>query len=130
MSADKQNANCFDAGLKCALKSHSEPAPLDFTEKVLRQIRQSQEQKILARVVVQERLALTGCIILAIVFIVLTVALPGVAAGLTLQAETLSYKIDHALQTVGSRWQLCITFMAAFVFAVYYLVDSLVADTR
>ncbi len=42
------------------LRSFSPGVPADFTETMLRRIGQAEEQKILARVVLQERLALAG----------------------------------------------------------------------
>ncbi|MHC4154570.1 MAG: hypothetical protein ACYST6_06570 [Planctomycetota bacterium] len=128
MTADRLNS--FDENLRRALKSHSEPAPPDFTGRVLNQVRAFEEKRILARVVLQERLALAGSIILAIVTIIVAVALPAIAGRLTEQAETFAHTTSRALEILTSQWQLCTAFTAAFVLAVYCLVDSLVTDNR
>jgi hypothetical protein len=69
MSVDRLNeekpalslSNGFDRMLSQALQRHSESVPADFTALVLRRVEQTQEQRILARVVLQERLFLAGC---------------------------------------------------------------------
>ena len=53
MSVDKEKQ--FDEMLGRALRQHSEAVPADFTERMLRQIDSAEEQRILARVVLQER---------------------------------------------------------------------------
>jgi hypothetical protein len=81
MLADKFNADDkFGAMLAQNLRLSSEPAPEDFTEKMLRQIRQSEEQKILAHAVRKERLALAGCIILGAAAVIGVVIFPETAA--------------------------------------------------
>ena len=128
MTADRPNS--FDENLKRALKSHSEPIPPDFTHMVLNQIRVSEEKRILARVVLQERLALAGAIMLAVVTIVAAFFVPAIAGRLTQQAETFAHTTSRALESLSSQWRLYTAFMAAFVLAVYCLVDSLLTDNR
>jgi hypothetical protein len=71
MSAEKREK--FDKILYQALKRHSEPVPADFAGRMLRQIREAENRRILARVVMEERLALAGCIVLGIMAIVAVV---------------------------------------------------------
>ncbi|HUT31325.1 MAG TPA: hypothetical protein VMX13_16145 [Sedimentisphaerales bacterium] len=118
----------FDENLRRALKSHSEAPPPDFTDRVVNQIRESEEKRILARVVLQERLALAGAIMLAVVTIVAAFSVPAIAGRLMQQAETFAHTTSRALETLSSQWRLCTAFMAAFVLVVYCLVDSLLTD--
>ena len=129
MSADRLNEDRLDEMLGRALRRHSEPVPDDFTDRMLRQIRQAEEQRILARVVLQERLALAGCIVLGVIAIVAAVVLPTMAAGLTRLVEVFVNKITETVKAVGSDWQFYIVLMGMFGFVVYHLVNLLVADS-
>ncbi|GAG10494.1 unnamed protein product, partial [marine sediment metagenome] len=104
VSADKLNKNKdkFDKTLRQALQLSSGPSPADFTERILRQIRQAEERRILARVVLQERLALAGCIVLGTLVIVMAAVLPGVAGSFTERIEVFISKIGQATETLGA----------------------------
>jgi len=138
MSADRINTDDkFDEMLGWALRSYAEPVPADFSQRMLRRIRQAEEQKILARVVLRERLALAGCIVFVAAAIVAVAAFPGAIAAVfqnaagsfTQRGGNLVDKIPQTIETVRSQWQLY-TFLAALAgIAVYSLVD-LLADDR
>ncbi len=143
MSVDKEDK--FDEMLGRALRGSPEPPFLppaggkgaDFTDRMLRQIREAEEQRILARVVLQERLALAGCIVLGIIAIVVAVVFPGIATSFTKQIGGFSAgcltaldKIPQAIEAVSNEWQLYMTvFVGVFGFAVYSLLDLLVGDS-
>lgn len=129
MSADKLNRDKFDEVLRQGLRRHLESSPADFTARTLSRIREAEEQKILARVVMQERLALAGCIVLGIITIVVAVVFPSVASGLTKQAELFIAKISQTIETVSYEWQYYTVLMGVLGFAVYSLVDLLVDDS-
>ena len=102
----------------------------DFTNRILRQIEKAEQQRILAQVVLQERLALAGCIALGIIAIVVAAVFPGIATSFTKQIGSLSDKIPQAIEAVSNEWQLYMTvFVGVFGFAVYTLLDSLVGDS-
>jgi hypothetical protein len=144
MSADRLNedksavrlADKFDRMLSQALQRHSEPMPAGFTAMVLRQVTEAQEQRILARVVLQERLALAACITLAGLTIVVAAVFPEIAAAafrgittsLTGQGENLIDKIPQAVKALSGQWRLYSVLGAALGFAVYSLVELLVGD--
>ncbi|UCC98790.1 MAG: hypothetical protein JSW66_02630 [Phycisphaerales bacterium] len=133
---NRLSENSFDEMLGRALRASSEPVPADFTPKTIRQIRQAEQRRILARVVLQERLALAGCIALlaaaALVPMLLTDALAGVlqgtAAGFTDQGRVFVDKIPQTLQALLARWQLCAVMAAVIGLAGYSLADLLVGD--
>jgi len=144
MSVDRLNedisavrlADRFDRMLSQSLQRHSEPVPAGFTAMVLRQIRETQEQRILARVVLQERLALAACITLAGLTIVVAAVFPeiaaaafrGITASLTGQGENLIDGIPQAVKVLSGQWRLYSVLGAAFAFAIYGLVELLVGD--
>ncbi len=127
MSADKEKQ--FDEMLGRALQEHSEPVPADFTERMLRQIREAEEQRILARVVLQERLSLAGCIVLGIAAIAVVIFFPGIAVSLTEQVRGLIGKVTRGIEIVRYDWQFYTVFAGVFGFAVYNLVDLFVGDS-
>ena len=134
MSVDKEKQ--FDEMLERALRQHSEAVPADFTERMLRQIDSAEEQRILARVVLQERLSLVGCIVLGIIVLVVAMAFPDIAANLTKQLMGSISKIDQGIEAFlrrtpdgGYDWQLYTALVGVFGFVVYSLVDLLVGDS-
>ena len=134
MPADKLNEDKFDEVLGRALRGHTEPVPDDFTDRMLRQIKEAEERRILARVVLQERVALAGCIVLGIMAIVAVAVFPSVAVSLK---ELVGTSLNRITQIVGAvrelplryEWQLYTVFAGVFGFAVYSLVDLLVGDS-
>ncbi len=137
MLADRLNIDDkFDKMLGRTLRSFSEPVPADFTERMLGRIRQAEEQKILARVVLQERLALAGCIVFGAAAIVAVAAFPGAIAAVfqsaagsfTERGGALVDRIPQTIETVRGQWQLYTVLAAMAGFAVYSLVDLLAGD--
>jgi len=141
MSAGKEEK--FDKMLFQALQKHSGPVPADFTDRMLRQIREAENRRILARVVMEERLALAGCVVLGVTAIVVVAVFPSIAVSFK---ELVVASIDKVAQTIeavlrspmdslrrtpdsGYEWQLYMVFAGVFGFAVCSLVDLLVSDS-
>ena len=134
MLADRLNKDDkFDEMLGRTLRSSSQSAPPDFTRKMLNQIRQAEEQKILARVVLQERLALAGCFALGAAAIIAMAVFPdtitavfnSIVGSFTAQSSTLVSRIPQSINTVRDQWQIYTVLAAMAGFAVYSLVDLL-----
>ena len=136
MLRNRPNEDKFDQMLGRALQRHSELVPADFTERMLRRIEEAEERQVLARVVLQERLALAGSIILGIAAIVVVVFFPGrvtgifgsIAGSFTEQSGALIGKIPQTIEAVRGEWQFYTVMGAVFGFAVYSLVDLLLGD--
>jgi ABC-type microcin C transport system permease subunit YejE len=128
MSIDKLNENKLDKILRRTLRAPLQPSPADFTERVLKQIRTVEERRILAKVVWQERLALAGCIAVAVAGIAAAVTFAVIDGGFTPTVQLLIYRISENIQTFSSQWQLYTVFAGMFVFAGYSLIDLLVSD--
>ncbi len=138
MVADKLNEDRFDEMLGQSLRRHSEPVPAGFTERMLRQGREVQERKILARVVLQERLSLAGCIVFGVLAAVGITVFPGriagilrsIAAGLTERGGAVVDGIGRtiSMETIRSEWQMYTILALVLGFAVYCIVDMLAGD--
>jgi hypothetical protein len=126
MQADKEKQ--FDEMLEKQLRSHSEPVPADFTDKMLRQVGQAEQRKILARVVLQERLALVGCMVFGIVAIAAAGVFVSIGGGLTEQARMFADKISQVVETVICRWQFYTVFVGMSGFAMYSLLSLLMGE--
>ena len=135
MLADRLNKDDkFDEMLGRTLRSSSQAVPADFTRRMLSQIRQAEEQKILARVVLQERLALAGCFALGAAAIIAMAVFPdtittvfhSIVRSFTAKSSTLVSRIPQSINTVRDQWQLFTILTAMLGFAVYSLVDLLV----
>ena len=128
--------NKFDEMLGRTLRSSSQAVPADFTQRMLRQIRQAEEQKILARVVLQEKLALAGCFALGAAAIIAMLAFPdtitavfnSIVGSFTERGGALVSRTTQRIETVRDQWQLYTVLAAMAGFAVYSLVDLLAGD--
>ncbi|MDD5327897.1 MAG: hypothetical protein PHY02_08810 [Phycisphaerae bacterium] len=120
----------FDEMLFRVLKRHSEPVPADFADKMLRQIKKTENEKTLARVIMQERLALVGCIVLGIITIVAVLVFPGTTINFTELAETSADKITQTIEAARYNWRLYAVFAGVFLFTAYSFAALLVNDSR
>ncbi|UCG57611.1 MAG: hypothetical protein JSU70_22435 [Phycisphaerales bacterium] len=136
MPTSRPNEDRFDDMLRLSMQGHREPVPAGFTARVLREVERSEEQRILAHVVWQERLALAGCIVVGATVFVGTLLFPGrvvglfrrVAAGFADQGGPLLDRIPQAVGAVGGDWQLYAILAVALGFALYSLVELLLGD--
>lgn len=136
--AGKLNDDKFDEMLGESLRRHSEPVPAEFTERMLRQIEEAEQRQILARVVLQERLSLVGCIVFGILTAVGVTVFPGriaemlrsIAANFTERGGAYIEGIGQSIpiENVRSEWQLYIILVLVLGFAAYCVVDMLVGD--
>ena len=135
---DSLNEDKFDEMIGQSLRRHSESVPADFTERMLREVREVQEQEILARVVLQERLSLAGCIVFGVLAFVGITVFPGKVAGILRSiaagfAERGGAYIDGigqsiSVETIRSEWQMYTILALVLGFALYCIVDMLVGD--
>ena len=128
MSADRLEER-FDEMLGRALRKPPVPVPDDFTNRMLRRVREEQERRILARVIMEERLVLAGCIVLGVITVIVATVFPSIAGSFTKQAEAFIDKIPQTIEAVSGQWQFYTVIAGAFGFAVYSLVDLLVGDS-
>ncbi len=137
MLADRLNKdNKFDEMLGRTLRRPSQAVPADFTQRMLSQIRQAEEKKILARVVLQERLALAGCFALGAAAIIAMAVFPDTITGIfnsivgsfTERGGALVNRIPQSIKTVQDQWQLYSVLAVMAGFAVYSILDLLAGD--
>jgi hypothetical protein len=131
MSANNsRHEHSFDKMLKGALRAHVEPVRSDFADKVLKQVQALDEQKILAKVVLQERLALAACIIVPAAAAVVIFAFPQIPATTWACLKSMFYGIAKqiALMPHHNR-QFWAVLVAVIGFAGYSIFDLLFADS-
>ncbi len=128
MSADKLQGQ-FDGRLRRALQKYKEPVPADFTQQVLRQINEAEQQRILARLVLQERLALAVSIACGIIAVAATALFPSFVGSLVKYVVAFVGEIGQAVEAVRYEWQFYTVFAGVLAFAAYSLVDLLVRDS-
>jgi len=136
MAANRLNEDNFDKMLGQSLRSVSQPVPGNFTEKTLILLRESEQRRLLARVVLQERLALAGCIALATVLCTLIVLYPdvileafGVFTGrVTMRGRLFVETVPQTIETVCGQWRLYAVLTGVFGFAIYSLGTLLLGD--
>jgi hypothetical protein len=134
----KLNEDRFDEMLGKSLRRHSEPVPADFTERMLKQIEEVEQRRILGRVVLQERLSLAGCIVFGVLAAFGIVVFPGriagilrgVAAGFKERGSALVDGIGESIsiEAIRSEWQLYIILVLVLVLAFVCVLDMLVGE--
>jgi hypothetical protein len=133
MSIGKPNQDKLDRVLAQALRRHSELVSAHFTDMTLTRIRRAEEQRILARIVLQQKLALAGCIALIGIAILVPLtfgqfaiaAVRSIAARVAEQGGALADGIPQAINAFGGDWQFYTILAAVSVFAFYSLVQLL-----
>ena len=121
----KPDENKFDAILSESLGSWQVDVPAGFIERTANRLADMQRQQILAKAVLQERLAIAGCVLLpmlAILVVWLFPAVPSFFAGLV---EIFTRGICQATGFLGHGWQLWAGTCLAVGVLVYSLVDIL-----
>jgi hypothetical protein len=131
MSADElRHEDSFDKMLKGALREHTETVPGDFTDKVLKQVLALDEQKILAKVILQERLALAACIIVPAAAAVVIFAFPEIPSATWAGLKSMFYGIAKQIALMSHHnWQFWVVLVAVIGFAGYSVFDLLFADS-
>ena len=131
MSANNsRHEDSFDNMLKGALRAHVEPVRSDFADTVLRQVQALDEQKILAKVILQERLALAACIIVPAAAAVVIFAFPQVPAATWAGLKSMFYGTAKQVALMPHyNWQFGVVLVAVIGFAGYSIFDLLFADS-
>jgi hypothetical protein len=128
MPTNKLNEDKFDEILRRSLRVPLQPGSSDFAERVLKQLKEAEEQRLLAKAVWQERLGLAGCIATAIAAIIAAVIFTTIDVGFTPAIQLFIYNIGLSIITFGSQWHIYAVLAGILVFASYSLVDLLVSD--
>ena len=120
-----QYDNEFDKMLTESLQKYHQPVPVDFAEKMLKQIRQDEEKQILERVVMQEKLALASCIVLAVVSVI-AVVFSDIIFNVTREFVPLITKTCESV--IADFYTVCgftLILTAIFGCAIYFFADLL-----
>jgi hypothetical protein len=130
MSANNsQYEDRFDKILKGALRARSQHVRSDFTDKVLKQVQTLDEQKILAKVILQERLALAACITIPLATTAAIFAWPQILTTAWTGLKSLFYGIAKQIALMPQYdWQFYLVLIAVAGFAAYSVFDLLFAD--
>ena len=135
MPVNKENNNvrpgfagAFDKTLSRALQNHSEAVPAAFTERILEQIKQAEEQRILARVVMQERLALAGCVVLGILTVASLFIFPDITSGAKEVLWNYIYKAARVAEIADYKWYLFTVCAGLFGLFFNTFIDLLVGE--
>jgi hypothetical protein len=134
--SNKFNTGQFDKMLRQALKKHSEPVPADFTTRMMSNVEETSRQKMLAAVILRERLAIAACITVAVLTAVVAIGFPGVAAGvfdrvaagLVDQSRAFIEGLPTTAKAVSGAWRFVAAIAAVVGFCIYGLIDSLFGD--
>lgn len=130
MSVKKLHDEKLDQLLSDALCKYTHPMPADFTDRMLTQIRQQQERKILAQVILKERLALAACILLAVGSGFAMIAFTQIPVRVIESMKIIANEIPIVIQAVIGTWQLQAGFAAILGFAAYTFFNGFSADYR
>jgi len=136
MDANRLNEDNFDKMLGRGLRSVSQPVPGDFTEKTLLRLKESEQRRILARVVLQERLALAGCIALAAALCTVVALYPDVileafgafTGRVTMRGRLFVETVPQTIEAVCGQWRFYAILVGGAGLGVYSLAALLLGD--
>jgi hypothetical protein len=125
---NKQNEQ-FDIMLKKALKGYQETIRPEFSEKLIAKVRIIEQQNILRKVILQERLLLAGLILFPIAAITIIFTFPN----LTIEPMRLLIKmypqvINQTIANFAGQWHLWGCYVIAAIAVIYTAYEQLIAD--
>ena len=125
---NKQNEQKFDYMLKKALKSRRETVRPEFSEKLIAKIRIIEQQKIIRRVVLQERLLLAGFVLFPIAAITFLLAYPAVVLMPVRLFVELIPMVGKGVDKLVEQWRLCVCYLTAAAAVMYAAYETLLRD--
>jgi hypothetical protein len=129
MLTDKSNCeDAFDKMLKSGLKKHIEPDRPDFKEGLLRQIETRRQQKILAEIVFEERLALAGCLISPLAAVTVFLFFPEIPRAVSGWVQNLFAISLQTILNYVSEIQLWYILIIITGIALYCIFDSVAEE--
>ena len=124
---NKQNEQ-FDIMLKKALKGYQETIRPEFSEKLIAKVRIIEQQNILRKVILQERLLLAGLILFPIAAITFLLLYPAVVfEPVRLFAELIPL-INRGVGSFVEQWRLWTCYAMAAAAAIYAAYETLLRD--
>ncbi len=118
MQADKsQNEKQFDQILTDGLGQYKKTVSPDFTDKVISRLQLQTQQKLLAKVILQERLAIAGCVITSIAAIAVISFFPQVIETLSSRMARSCSSIAQTIISGQFEWKPLLTLTIAVVTA-------------
>ncbi|MFA5293528.1 MAG: hypothetical protein WC496_10895 [Phycisphaerae bacterium] len=125
---NKQNERRFDDILKKNLKQHRESIRNDFARELLAKIQKAEQQKALAKVIMQERVLLAACIFLPIAAIAVIFAFPNLIVESSQQTTILHSLLIQLAKASMNHWQLCIYYTMAVAAVIYTVYEMVLAE--
>jgi hypothetical protein len=112
----------FDEMLKKSLKNHHTPIRDDFAEELLVKVEKFEQQRVIQKVVMQERLSMAVFILLPLTLIAVIIVFPS----LIIETGQLTISLAaRSLEAVIKQWQMLIYFATialACLYAVYQML--------
>jgi hypothetical protein len=129
MPTDKsQNEKQFDQMLTDGLRRCEKTVSANFADRILSSVQLRAQQKLLAKVVLQERLALAGCIAASIGAITVLVFLQPITEALSGLTARLSSSIGQAIISGQFEWQPTMILTIAAVVAACGIFELFSAE--
>ena len=121
-----QNENMLDQILRSNLRKYTEPIRPDFTDNILKQVEFLAKRKILAKIVMQERLALISCTSL---FVLIVTVIMYFGKDILKALNLLGHDLKEATTTIGTAisfdWQLILVMAVTAGCVLYCFVENI-----
>jgi uncharacterized membrane protein len=128
LSENEQNERKFNLMLKKALKQHREPAQQEFVQRLIDKVQTIEQQKVLRRVIWQERMLLAACILLPIAGVILVLMFPNVLLVPVQLYKTIYLLAKETAANMVQQWQLWISYAAVMIVVMYGVHEVMLAD--
>ena len=118
----------FDNNLRSALTAPLEHIRPDFADDITQRLKKRYQQKLLAKVILQERLALAGCILTPAAALLAMFTCPQLVTGLSAWMNNCLDTFSTLITTEQFNWQIW-TILAAVALAIYSLINLFLTDS-
>ena len=128
MKVNNIRVDGIDEALKRMLQEHSQHVPKDFSAKLMDQLRAERNRRLLARIILRERLALAGSLVALAAFVVLILFFPGFMPRIAELCSSLGDMVASGQEGLGGALLSLVVLGAVLLYALYNLVDLLLGQ--
>jgi len=120
--------NKFEQMLARALKERTEPVPADSSERLLKELRAAEAQRVLRRAVLEQRIALAICITTAAAAIFGLVTMAGILRTVPLPVDVFASAIGQTVKILCDTWRYLVVLAGLSALIIYSFAYLLVGD--
>jgi uncharacterized membrane protein len=121
----KDNEKKFDEMLKIGLKNHREMINDDFARQLLAKVEKIQQQRILNRIIMQERISLAAFILLPLIILAVMFTFPCLITSAGQCIANICIFLIESFNIIIKHWQICCYYSMVAILGLYAFYQML-----